>query len=80
MRRFFSVYTEKKRQGVRGAIKLINSSSNRGRFFSVRGGVFFQVILKKSARGVAAGINSGSIRGRFFSVCGGVFFQYAAVR
>ncbi len=78
MRRFFSVYTEKKRQGVRGAIKPINSSSNRGRFFSVRG-AFFQVILKINARGVAAGINSGSIRGRFFQYAG-AFFQYAAVR
>ena len=71
---FFSVYTENKRQGVRGAIKLINSSSNRGHFFQYAGR-FFPGYTEKNARGVAAGINSGSIRGRFFSVCGGVFFS-----
>ena len=70
--RRFSVYTEKKRQGVRGAIKLINSSSNRGRFFQYAGRCF-SGYTEKSARGVAAGINSGSIRGRFFQYAGAFF-------
>ena len=77
MRSFFSVYTEKKRQGVRGAIKLINSSSNRGRFFSTRG--VFSGYTEKTPGGLPQGLIRAQSGGVFFQYAG-AFFQYAAVR